>query len=349
MQKNKDCIICFYNAFGDNIHMSVIIDPLKKKYDKIYMDTNDYGTELFNHDSRIEKISYFNPYAYFDGMTLGPGIQKHIEDIREKHPDKDIIDFFGFTDYQFFDTEVESWSFEKRKEVYWRNWHDKFFEKAGLRRPPEFSASYPSIQFNAALYEEIEKYFDRPNKDFFKIITPLGGSTRNKGFPQWIAKFGMRLVEELPKAKLFTVGDDSCPSLEWNAPRTYHLSHRNDRDHLPFANAMVMCKYANYVFGPETGILSAAGMYGTPKTILCTASSVDQLCRYHKNDYSMQAQLDCSPCYRTCFHGPSRKKEPCLKSEIFIYPFMPLCTERFDLDMLFGYIKAEYDKWEKQQ
>jgi len=345
----EDCIVCHYQAYGDTIHMSVIIDELKKKYKHIYMDVNEYGLQLFNHDPRIDKISYFEPWFHFDGMNLGPGIQKHIQKIRDKNPNKDVIDFFGFADYQFFDTEVEPWSFEKRKEIYGRNWHERYFEAAGLEVPNNFTASYPSISFNPTVYDEIEKHWYAPNKDSFNIITPLGGSTRNKGFPQWIDDFGIRIIDALPKAKLFTVGDQHCPSLEWRHERTIHLSHRNDRAHLPMVNAIVMTKYANYVFGAETGILSAAGMYGTPKTTLCTCSSVSQLCKYHKNDYSMQAEIDCSPCHRTCFHGPSRQKEPCPKSEMMIYPFMPLCTERFNLDKLFDLIYGQYIQWEKQQ
>lgn len=345
----KDCIICHYQAYGDTIHMSVIIDELVKKYDNVCMDLNEYGLQLFNHDPRISKISYFEPWFHFDGMNLGPGIEKHIQEIRDANPDKDVIDFFGFADYQFFDTEVKPWSFEKRKEIYGRNWHEKYFEAADLNMPDDFTASYTSIHFNPSTIEEVRKRFYEPNKAYFRIILPLGGSTRNKGFPQWIDKFGKRLIDSLPKAKLFTVGDEHCPSLEWRYDRTIHLSHRNDREYLPMINAIIMTKYANFVFGAETGILSAAGMYGVPKSTLCTCSSVDQLCKYHKNDHSLQSTLDCSPCHRTCYHGPSREKEPCPKSEIMIYPFMPLCTERFDLDKLFGYIKQEYDKWEDEQ
>lgn len=341
-------IICYYNAYGDNIHMSAVLDGLAKKYRHVYMDTNIYGLELFKHDPRIKQIYYFEPHTHFDGYTLGPGIRKHIQTIRDDNPDATIIDFFGLVDFQFYDTEVGDplLTWNERKQRYGKNWYEVFFEQANLELPKNFHVK-PSLYFKPGLEKEVKDLWAKPNRKYFKVIVPLGGTTRNKGFPTWIEDFCKQLIDSYPRMRLFTVGDSHCAGMEWNYERTINLSHKKERALLPFVNTILMAKYADFVFGPETGILSAAGMWGTPKCTLCTASSVEQLTKYQKNDYSQQSTVTCSPCYRTCYEGPTRVKEPCpaLNKE---FSYLPKCIGEFDLERLNQTIEGLYRTWQKK-
>lgn len=64
---------------------------------------------------------------------------------------------------------------------------------------------------------------------------------------------------------------------------------------------MLMTKHVDLVIAPETGILNAAGCFDTPKIGLLTHSNKTNLTKYFKNDHSLQAHIDCSPCHRMIY------------------------------------------------
>jgi ADP-heptose:LPS heptosyltransferase len=60
----------------------------------------------------------------------------------------------------------------------------------------------------------------------------------------------------------------------------------------------IACKYASLVISPETGVLHMAGCFDTPKLGFITHTTKECVTKYFKNDYSLEAKVDCAPCFR---------------------------------------------------
>jgi hypothetical protein len=105
---------------------------------------------------------------------------------------------------------------------------------------------------------------------------------------------------------------------------------------MSFKQALLMMKYSDYILGGETGLLAGAGLFGVPKTYLCTAAHKQQLVKYHRNDFSLQSLAPCSPCFRTC-HSP----QWCEK-EMF-HNMFPRCTANWDWDEMLSIFERVYN------
>lgn len=100
-----------------------------------------------------------------------------------------------------------------------------------------------------------------------------------------------------------------------------------------------MMKYADYAFGPETGLMVAAGMWGTPKTMLCNTTAIHQTCSMHKNDRSLQSSAPCSPCHKGIY-----TEEDC--EDVRYVEGIPYsgCVHGFGFDEICGIIKDVYEQ-----
>ena len=152
------------------------------------------------------------------------------------------------------------------------------------------------------------------------VLVVLAGSCAQKVYP----RTPELMCDLAGKAKVYIMGDDSTADFSLDHPNIVNLSGK-----IPIKQAILMTRYADFVFGGETGLLVAAGMWGTPKMMLCTSASVYQACKYHKNDHSMQADTPCSPCHRAIYtdedcESLDREGEDCY----------PSCTGAFDYNRI---------------
>jgi ADP-heptose:LPS heptosyltransferase len=107
---------------------------------------------------------------------------------------------------------------------------------------------------------------------------------------------------------------------------------------------MLMCNYVDLVISPESGILNAAGCYETPKIGLLTHSNKQNLTSTFLNDYSIQADISCSPCHRMIY--PETLKETCklARDSQGELPYAA-CAMAFDPKKVFGIIQDIYFDW----
>jgi len=61
--------------------------------------------------------------------------------------------------------------------------------------------------------------------------------------------------------------------------------------------SMLLTKYVDLVIAPDTGILHASGCYDTPKIGLLGHTTKENITKYFKNDYSIEATCACAPCF----------------------------------------------------
>lgn len=162
-------------------------------------------------------------------------------------------------------------------------------------------AGYPHIRGeNPKLWiseseDKICRKFMRQYDDLdFVILMVLSGSSPHKVYP-WTEFCVEEIRRRIPRVKFITVGDDFCKVIEWGGKDTYEASGKWN-----LRKTLIMPKYVDLVIGPETGILNAAGCFNTPKILLLTHSTEENISKYWKNCIALHApeEVKCYPCHR---------------------------------------------------
>jgi len=224
---------------------------------------------------------------------------------------------------------------ERQRLLGGKNFYRAVFDRCGLDWPdpkPELNGMYWSEEQLAMG----QAWRDR-HKEQFVIVMPLAGTCTHKVWPD-SPRYTELVLEKYPDAVFYLTGDPSVAHAQWPSqpgvePRIYHVAGQ-----LSMKQSMLMTKFADFVIGPETGMLAAAGMFGTHKTMLATASGVDQLCRYQDHDHSIQARQHCSPCHRAIYLR--QDCEDMVKAEGGTW--YPRCITTFDMDEIMGITDEVY-------
>jgi len=169
-----------------------------------------------------------------------------------------------------------------------KNYYEESMEWAGV----EGCDIRPTLYFNEEEHKAAKVPFEN---DKFNILWGLSGSGTNKIYP-WTEHVMSDLLKAFPFITFVTVGDKKCQVLELKHPSVTRLS-----GNIPMRLAMCMTQYADLVVCPDTGLLHAAGAYDTPKIGLLGHTTIENITKHFKNDYSLEAECTCSPCFRLIF------------------------------------------------
>jgi len=66
---------------------------------------------------------------------------------------------------------------------------------------------------------------------------------------------------------------------------------------------MIVAKYASLVISPDTGLLHASGCWNTPKVGLLGHTTIKNITSNFVNDYSLESQCECAPCFRLIYNA----------------------------------------------
>ena len=328
-------LLIAYRAYGDWLYSVPVLPYLFEKYD-VYLECNYKVFSLVYNDPRFKEIKTFI-YERIDRnkwKVLFP--ERWEKRKKEIKPDK-VINLNGSLELTCITENFQEefyWPIEDRQRYYkHRSFYEAVFNRCEVPIPKD-------LKLDELYYseEEIRKTEEwrKKKQDKFIIILPIAGSTSQKvvhKFREWT----YTLLDMFKEAEVYLAGDKTCEHLvPTDNPRI-----KNMCTGLPIKQSFLMTRYANYVLGPETGVVVSAGMWGTPKTMLCTTSSVIQCCKYHKNDYSLQAPIYCSPCHRAIYN-----QQDChnmLTGETGLY--YPACTKLFDLNNIIEPITKAYHRF----
>jgi hypothetical protein len=133
-------------------------------------------------------------------------------------------------------------------------------------------------------------------KDKFVVLWCIRGTMYQKAIYDLAEKAITRFCADTPNAVVVTIGDKDCKQFEFDHPQVIHRSGV-----FPFRQAVLLTKYVDMVVTPETGLGVAAGTYGTPKVMLLTSASLKNVVANDDNDFSLQSEVWCSPCFRAIY------------------------------------------------
>lgn len=325
-----------YRAYGDWLYTAPVLPYLFEKYD-VVLETNNKGYEIFHDDPRFAEIRMFdmdkaakeNPEGYDKDI-----FRRWAETKREVKADK-VINLWRTLETKCIAERYQKVFLkdkEARREKFGKmNFYEAIFDKCEIPMPEKLETDV--LHFTEE-QEAWGKRWRKKHETDFVVLMPLAGSCSHKVYPD-MPELSQRILDTYPNAWIYLMGDASVAHAQWEHPRIVHTAGK-----LPFKQAITMAKYADYVIGGETGLLVAAGTYGTHKTMLCTASSVYQCCKYHENDHSLQANIECSPCHRAVFAT--------CDCEDMIHDgeetYHPHCIETFDMNTILGIVEEVYNK-----
>jgi ADP-heptose:LPS heptosyltransferase len=305
----KKLLLIGYRAWGDWIYASPVIPILTEKYD-VYFEINRKGYSLFHDDPRFKKIAVYTEFESQTRDKYEEMFKKRWDEMRELvKPDLEInlngtceVECIGETFQDQFYLPVG----QRRAHYGKTGFYDAVLKRCGIERPKNFNLQ--GLHFWPDQEEHVQKWREK-YKDNFVVVIPIAGSTAQKIFHNF-RDLTDAILAKYPDAVIYMAGDQTCDPLVPQHERVKSMCG----DRVDFKQAVHMMKYADMVIGPETGLLAAAGMWGTPKVILATTSSIWQMTQYQENDFSIQAPIHCSPCHRAIYfeddcESPLRKQD----------------------------------------
>lgn len=332
-------LLIAYRAFGDWIYSVPILPFLFEKYD-VHLECNQKVHSLVYDDSRFSGITVFNDTAFVkkamddSGFDKDEAMKKHLQYVcDEVKPDRIINLSFSHENKTVASREQEEFfaTQDERKEIFGKwDYYESVFDHVGLEKPDKLKLD--TMYFSDEQMAYGERWRSRHLTDFLVVI-PMLGSTMQKFYP-YMDDVVYHIVNTYPNAHVYILGEKGIMSESYGHGRVHDLTGQ-----LSIKQAILMTRYADYVIGPETGLVVAAGMWGTPKTMLCNTSGVHQVAAVHENDHSLQSNWKCSPCHKGIY-----TENDC--DDVVYVGNIPYsaCCNGFELNDIFNIIRTVYDQ-----
>jgi len=305
-----------------------------KGYDKVDVQTGIKGYRVLQHNPYINELSIYMGelvVSDFDRVVTRDMflVKKHIEANGHKYDD---TFFLGGS------IENSLLKMENQSEYFMHQMHRDSSLKVNYYDQTCISAGYPEEvgKWQGEVYftdEEcnIGEEYIKQYKDKFTILINVAGTSAHKQFVQ-AEELVKKLLDKYEDALIITTGGP-----EYKDKSLKHMDDKRVRTIIgvqPFRQAMHLTKHVNCVIGCESGLMVASNMHGTPTIQLMTAASLDNHCKYAKNDYSLQSPAYCSPCSK----GPYQYIGCPVKDGY------PLCVY-FDTDIIMEQVEKIYDRF----
>jgi len=217
------------------------------------------------------------------------------------------------------------WSHKRRHKKCNKNYIDYSMKHSGY----DVEGAMPELYFSKAEHRWAKKTMDK-FKGKFVILWSLSGSAYHKTYP-FSDYTGNEFLNKHPDAVIITVGDYMCKILEWEHPRLKTWAGRTT-----IRQSMILTKYVDLVIGTETGILNASSCFDTPKIIMLSHSSEENLTKYWENVYPVHGDVSCYPCHQLHYTNESCKQNSATKS--------PLCMTQIHPNMILKPMEEVYQR-----
>lgn len=284
-----------YRAYGDWLYTAPILPLLFEKYD-VYLEANFKGQELFEEDPRFTEKNFWI-YEVLPESEFGPGAAVREKEAIERIKPDLVMNLNGTLEFACIARKEQPQFYapvgDRRVIFGSQGFYDAIFRRCDIPIPNPLETE--GLWYPAHILEWGEKV-SRKYKDNFLVMLCVNGSSVHKQFRNWRA-VTEKILCEYPEAMIFLVGDSAGTLGGFKHERVIPTFFPS----LPFKQTALLAKHMDIVIGPETGIMVAAGMWGTPKVMLCSASSVYQVAQYQRNDFSIQLPVACSPCHLSVY------------------------------------------------
>lgn len=337
---NKKALVIRYGAFGDMVIATPLFKKLKEDGYRVTLHCTPRGVPVIRNNPHIDEI-WLQP----EGVIPVNELDYHWEKISKGFDKVVNLSETLETKFLFASTQKEyNYPQAKRRRLSGHeNYYDYVLKCGGYTPDHSLPELYPTD-----IEQAMGAYFRANHRDEFLLMWALNGSSLHKvyGYAPMVANTLMKNYKDI---RVVTVGDYTCKLIESDfAPRAIKRSSEWD-----IRSAMLMTQWVDCVISPETGILNAAGCYDTPKIGMLTHSNKTNLTQHFKNDHSVQAECDCSPCHRLLYI-PDCERD-CPKHNLGFDDIVgrdvevPICTISYDPHKIYALIEKIYLEWHEKR
>jgi len=303
----KTVLVTRYGAIGDLIMLTPVIKQLKEDGYYVVMNTHENTIPLTcnpNIDAYIKQKTDEVPNEKLDGYwkELGVGFDK-------------VLNFSGSIEDALLKAEGKpEFHLPKsiRHETCNKNYQDHTMELAGY----DIKGKLPELYFSKEEHKWAKKLRDKYS-DKFIVLVSMSGSAYHKIYP-FMENVATEFLDKYKDTLVITVGDFISKILEWEHPRTLAWSGK-----LKLRKSLILTQYADLVVGTETGVLNAASCFDTPKIVMLSHSTEENLTKYWKNTESVNGNVSCYPCHQLHYSNKSCKQNSATDSPICMTMIRP--------------------------
>ena len=282
-------LIIRQGAYGDMLVITPVIRYLKQQGHEIHVLTSDRGLVVLKNNPHIDQIHFIEAKDRSD--------EELHEEWNEWEKKLGADRTINFTESIEVNLSLHprspryNWTKEERRAACNKNFYEEMFKWAN----EECSELSPEVFYEESEIEEAKKYI-RPGK--FNVLVCLSGSGKNKAYP-WMPAVMGDCLQKLEDIHFITVGDELCQLLEIEGKDVTNLAGK-----IPIRLSMALTGLVDLVVSPDTGLLHASGQYDTPKIGILGHTTIENITKHFKNDYSIEADersCECAPCFRLIY------------------------------------------------
>jgi len=318
----KTACVSRYGAWGDAVLCSPIFRKLKE--DGYYV--------IFNCSERCYEVQRHNPNV--DAFLLqqteeipNTELPKYWEGLAKKY-DR-FINLSGSVEGRLLAVpwrQEYGWSKLQLHNAMNKNYMDTTMEVAGY---PEAKGINPDLHFSEKEEKWVKEF--RSSIKGFLVVYCLSGSSHHKTYP-YADSVIQAIVEGIPEATVVLVGEAGCRGIIDPHPRILDKC-----GNLGIRKSFLLTREADLVISTETSIANASSAFDTPKIILLSHSSEENLTKYWKNCFTVFQPVSCYPCHKLHY---SRKSCPLEETTN-----MPVCVALLHPAKILEKVEQVYAHW----
>jgi len=291
----KKALVIRCGALGDMIIISPVFRILKDLGYRTYCYTGKRGLNVLKYNPYIDEFIEYEK----EGQE-NPDIQKDWDDVKNRiKPDW----FKNFSESIEVNLALHPLSpayyypKNERRERCDKNYYDETLRWAGFG---ELNNLTPELFISD---DEEKQALSRLRKGKINIVWGMSGSAGNKAYP-WTDYVMGEVIKEFKDVHFMTVGDNRCKILEYVEDPEIIKHVTNLSGEISFRETIALTKVVDLVISPDTGTLHASGAWDTYKIGILGHTTIENITKYFKNDYSLEAdpqKSECSPCFRLIY------------------------------------------------
>jgi ADP-heptose:LPS heptosyltransferase/predicted SAM-dependent methyltransferase len=283
----KQAVVIRYGGIGDMIQAASVLPGLKKQGYHVTFNTTPDGMEILKNNPNIDEF-LLQDKDQVPNEELGP-----FWSAMKRRFDKfvNLSESVETTLLRMPGSVVQLWPKEARHKVCNQNYLEVTHDIAEV--PHEYAANFYSTT------EEREWAVRERSKIGGKLIIAmsLAGSSVHKTWP-YVDQVIARLLTTFPDCRVILLGNHMSKILETGWEKEPRVLKKSGvwgiRQTLTF-----VCKQADLVIGPETGVLNAVGLEDVAKICLLSHSTKENLTKHWKNTVALSPPetVACYPCH----------------------------------------------------
>ena len=320
----KTACIVRYGAFGDAVFITPVIRALKRDGYHVTLNCTEKTYDVLKHDPNID-----NFHVQKTGDVPVEKLQEYWAEQAKKY-DR-YINLSGSIEGQLLVHPGQpeyGWSKAALHEKCNFNYMDHTMKVAGY---PDLKGELPSLHFKKQ-EEDWALQIREEHKGKFLVLCSLTGSSIHKTYP-WMSDVLHALVNGAPEAVVILVGEGGCKGIVEPHERIY------DRcGDFGIRKSFILTKVVDLVISTETSVAVAASCFSTPKVVLLSHASEENLTKYWINCYPVyESKVRCYPCHKLHYDKASCPLDSTLQ--------LPVCAVLLDPKKVLEPIDQVYSSW----